>query len=294
MKGKIGRVIFWGMAIWGGSFHALGVLWRPQRLPGLPDLTEPGMRGDACNTCHVSGGGTARNPFGLLWERTYPGFEDFEMTAAEAFAPVAELDPDGDSFTNAVELALGTHPGNASSRPLRFTRPLTPGWNTLSLPLDPRRPFRVRDLLETVGTEGEYLIRWDSTEKRFVRVDRTTSPNTPENVFVDGQSAFLVWMRTSKEVSFVGRAWTSSRIRLEPGLNFVALPRKPVGERRLAHLAGDSGFGVALVGDRFTPCLPSRGAENPGNVPLKGAEGYFIFSTTRRDEDFGGAGWSNE
>lgn len=294
MKGKIGRVIVLGMAIWNWSFNALGVLWRPQRLPALPDLTEPGMRGDACNTCHVSGGGTARNPFGLLWERTYPGFEDFEMTAPEAFAPVAELDPDEDSFTNAVELALGTHPGNASSRPFRLTRRLASGWNTLSLPLDPRRPFRARDLLETVGTEGEYLIRWDSAGKRFVRVDRTIPPIAPENVLVDGQSAFLVWMNAPGEVSFVGRAWTSSRIRLEPGLNFVALPKKPAGERRLANLVGDSGFGVALVGDRFIPYLPSRGTANPGNVSLQGAEGYFIFSTTRREEDFGGTGWNDE
>jgi len=268
--------------------------WRVDRLPSLPDLTEPGMRGDRCNTCHTAGGGTSRNAFGLLWERTYPKFEDLGMTAAEAFAPVAERDPDEDGFTNAVELALGTHPGNASSKPLRFTRSLNAGFNTLSLPLDPRKTTRVRDVLDLVGSESDFIVRWDAPTGRFVRVDRNTPSDSPTNAVVDAQSAFLIQMNASRTVTFVGRPWASSRLRLEVGLNFVALPKRPPEQVRLSNLVGETGFGVALSGERFIPYLPSRGTGSPTDAPLEGAHGYLIFSTTRRELDFGGVGWNNE
>jgi hypothetical protein len=286
--------ILLGVAFAGAATFASGLSWRPERLPSLPDLTEPGMRGDRCNTCHTTGGGTLRNSFGALWERTYPGFEDLDMTASQAFSPVAELDPDGDGFTNAVELALGTHPGNASSKPLRFTRSLVTGLNTLSLPVDPRTPFRARDLLETVGSASDFLIRWNGANGRFVRVDRNTPADAADNVPIDGQSAFLIQMNASRTVSFVGRAWSSSRIRLEPGVNLVALPKRPVAATRLSHLVGETGFGVALSGERFRPYLPSNGPGSPSDGFLEGARGYLIFSTTRRELDFGGVGWTDE
>jgi hypothetical protein len=91
--------------------------WRPGKLPGIPDLGEPGMNGTQCNTCHTNGGGTARNPFGLAWEATYPRSEDFGLAPEVAFAPVANLDSDGDGHTNVQELDAGTHPGNAASQP---------------------------------------------------------------------------------------------------------------------------------------------------------------------------------
>ena len=99
--------------------------WRPNRLPSLPDLGEPGMNGVRCNTCHTSGGGTPRNPFGLDWEAAYPRAEDFGLGIAEAFAAVADLDSDGDGFTNAEELAVGKHPGNAASSPEPANTPPT-------------------------------------------------------------------------------------------------------------------------------------------------------------------------
>lgn len=84
----------------------------------------------SCNTCHISGGGSPRNSFGLDVEaRVTPnGFEDF-------WSPeLAALDSDGDGFTNGEELqdpdglwsegtanpgnsALVTHPGNPNDFP---------------------------------------------------------------------------------------------------------------------------------------------------------------------------------
>ncbi len=81
----------------------------------------------SCNTCHTSGGGTPRNPFGLAVQaRVTPN-------GMQAFwdASLAGQDSDGDGFTNGQELgdpdgdgiatpgATITNPGDASSKPNR-------------------------------------------------------------------------------------------------------------------------------------------------------------------------------
>ncbi len=83
------------------------------------------MNGNRCNTCHTTGGGTPRNDFGLDWEAAYPNAQDRGLTAAAAFAAVADLDSDGDGVTNAAELADGKHPGNAASTPEPVNEPPT-------------------------------------------------------------------------------------------------------------------------------------------------------------------------
>ncbi len=79
----------------------------------------------SCNTCHTSGGGTPRNPFGLAVQA---------ITGSSAVAfwspTLAALDSDGDGFTNGQELGdpdgdgtaiagwAVTNPGLASSKPV--------------------------------------------------------------------------------------------------------------------------------------------------------------------------------
>ncbi|MBT5710633.1 T9SS type A sorting domain-containing protein, partial [Candidatus Poribacteria bacterium] len=65
--------------------------------------------------------------FGLAWEPAYPNAQDFRLGAAAAFAAVADLDSDGDGFTNADELAAGKHPGDAASAPEPVNSPPTAG-----------------------------------------------------------------------------------------------------------------------------------------------------------------------
>jgi hypothetical protein len=85
---------------------------------------------DGCNTCHTTGGGSPRNPFGLAVEALVaPG-------GSEVFwgPELAALDSDGDGATNGEELgdpegtwtagdanpgdpADVTHPGDPESKP---------------------------------------------------------------------------------------------------------------------------------------------------------------------------------
>ena len=95
--------------------------FRPGKVPNAPD---------GCNTCHTTGGGTPRNPFGLDVEaRVTPNGQEVFWGPE-----LAALDSDGDGFTNGEELgdpdgtwqegdaAPGdaadiTHPGNPDSHP---------------------------------------------------------------------------------------------------------------------------------------------------------------------------------
>lgn len=85
----------------------------------------------SCHTCHTSGGGTPRNPFGLaVQQRVTPnGSQPFWD------ASLAAMDSDGDGFTNGEELgdpdgdgtpivgATVTNPGDPASKPQPNTAP---------------------------------------------------------------------------------------------------------------------------------------------------------------------------
>ncbi|MDA1192059.1 MAG: hypothetical protein O3A46_10295, partial [Candidatus Poribacteria bacterium] len=194
--------------LWCGFIsQTYGLPQRPSLLPSFPDNSEL-VNGDVCTVCHSRFGGDAvRTSFGNDWQRQYPDFRDLQMTPAQAFAPLADKDSDGDSFTNAVELALGTHPGNNASKPLRFTKMLGEGINTIAVPLDTRSNMLANDLRALLGAELDTLVRWDGTTRQFVAV---TGSGTPVNV--TGSSAYVAVMRAPKSVDFVGRPWGSTPI----------------------------------------------------------------------------------
>jgi type II secretory pathway pseudopilin PulG len=72
-----------------------------------------GTKLDSCNTCHTSGGGSPRNPYGLA-------FSD----SGHDFSSIEALDSDSDGFTNIEEINALTFPGNPTDYPQ--TTPATP------------------------------------------------------------------------------------------------------------------------------------------------------------------------
>jgi len=71
-----------------------------------------------CNACHTTGGGSARNPFGLDVEAIVQGSTRDPFWSAD----LAALDSDGDGFTNGEELRDPDGDGTPNSR-ARASRP---------------------------------------------------------------------------------------------------------------------------------------------------------------------------
>lgn len=56
---------------------------------------------DSCNTCHTSGGGSPRNPYGIAFSES-----------GRNFASIENFDSDNDGFTNLEEINALTFPGD--------------------------------------------------------------------------------------------------------------------------------------------------------------------------------------
>ena len=107
-----GLLVALAIAFFGWGGQAEGRSFRPGLLPAAPD---------GCNTCHTSGGGTARNPFGLAVEALVtPGGREAFWTPA-----LAALDSDGDGVSNGQE--LGDPDGDGTRDPsIQVTSPGNP------------------------------------------------------------------------------------------------------------------------------------------------------------------------
>ncbi|MDA8082355.1 MAG: thrombospondin type 3 repeat-containing protein [Nitrospiraceae bacterium] len=77
-----------------------------------------------CGICHLNAQSPGpRNPYGTA----YAG-------AGHAFAPIENLDSDGDGFTNIVEINAGTNPGDAASHPAPAGDTTAPTVTAFSIP----------------------------------------------------------------------------------------------------------------------------------------------------------------
>ena len=65
-----------------------------------------GTKLDSCNSCHTSGGGSPRNPYGIAFSES-----------GRNFASIENLDPDNDGFTNLEEINALTFPGDPEDYP---------------------------------------------------------------------------------------------------------------------------------------------------------------------------------
>lgn len=65
-----------------------------------------GTKLDSCNTCHTSGGGSPRNPYGMAYSES-----------GRDFAAIGDLDSDNDGSTNLEEINGLTLPGDPNDYP---------------------------------------------------------------------------------------------------------------------------------------------------------------------------------
>ncbi len=73
-----------------------------------------GTRIDQCIICHTSNGSSSRNSYGSAWRSN-----------GRSFSNVANLDSDGDGYTNIQEINALTFPGNANDKPTPTTGSVT-------------------------------------------------------------------------------------------------------------------------------------------------------------------------
>lgn len=110
-------ILFAGVALFVGTS-----VFAKQNFPSLiPNVNNiPGLSGNTCNACHTSGGGSARNAFGLDVKKNLSG-------NSINWAALSKLDSDGDGFTNGQELQDpdgAWTPGQANpGDPTKVTRP---------------------------------------------------------------------------------------------------------------------------------------------------------------------------
>ena len=114
--------------MWTGRADARS--WRADQVPNAGNVADADGAAVGSNLCHTAGGGSARNPFGVVVEGLLADPTDQTETFWDA--ALAALDSDGDGATNGVELldpngtwtpgntdpgdaALVTHPGDSTS-----------------------------------------------------------------------------------------------------------------------------------------------------------------------------------
>ena len=111
-----------------------------------------------CKVCHTQTTPTspyARNQFGTDWANASIGNHSYVITTA-----LANLDSDGDGFTNIVEIQANTNPGDPASHPTSgadTTLPVVTGFTIPSTSTTLNVPITTLTATDNVGVTG-YLV----------------------------------------------------------------------------------------------------------------------------------------
>ena len=108
---------------------------------------------------------------------------------------------------------------------------LEPGYNFLSVPLAPEKPWRLSDLMDFIGEEVEKLILLDQAKGEFVGYERNALEDSSSDVFIRGGCGYIVVMSDAKKLTFTGTAWSD---KLTPEI--PAGPTLPVKDKSVSPL----------------------------------------------------------
>ena len=191
---------------------------------------------------------------------------------------------------------------------LEFNLSLSPGFNLIHIPLkvsvvngEPATIQSVSDLYDALGgadtvdwllTRNPHTQQWDSY---FGDTERGT---TADSGLTD-QTGILANMRAPKSIRLSGSALGtdgSSTITLNPGLNLVGLPLNDSRITRVSDLFTIDGIrgnasGIILTDDGEFKLVGRAG--DPGDIPVRGGQGFIISVQRAAEIRITGDGWSD-
>ena len=193
-------------------------------------------------------------------------------------------DADGDGATNLEEFLAGTDPRSPDERPVSLTIPLRPGFNLISMPVDPTTVPDAYALLPVLGTpaEVESVFGQDGTVFGKAYYDASGLPAGLNFPLSAGQGLF-VYSRVSKSVSFIGTIACPSPV-IRPGLNLLGAPCAPPGTDASSWFMALGGASAVSAIQRFDPETGAFETLGEAGGTLKGVpfvirpgEGYGVF-----------------
>ena len=146
-----------------------------------------------CKVCHTQTTPTspyARNQFGTDWANASIGNHSYVITTA-----LANLDSDGDGFTNIVEIQANTNPGDPASHPTSgadTTLPVVTGFTIPSTSTTLNVPITTLTATDNVGVTG-YLVNESSTKPAANATGWSTSPPASYTFATAGAKTLYAW-----------------------------------------------------------------------------------------------------
>jgi hypothetical protein len=188
MKSKIAMII----VIMGLALGGVGSAFGSSNFPGLFNSANGTSYG--CNLCHTSTSSPyPRNQFGTDWANASIGNHSYTITSA-----LANLDSDGDGYTNIVEIQAKTNPGDATSFPTGGTADtIAPTVSAFTLPgTATSLTVSITTLTATdnVGVTG-YLVNEGATKPLATAAGWSASVPTGYSFTTTGPKTLYAWAK---------------------------------------------------------------------------------------------------
>ena len=194
-----------------------------------------------CKLCHINpaGGGT-RNGYGNAF-----------LAAAHSFTAIAALDSDGDGYTNAVEIAALTWPGDATSHPTATTDTTPPTVTGFTVPATASSlvvPITLFTASDNVGVTG-YIVTESATAPAAAATGwSATAPSSYPVAAAGAHTLYAYAKDAAGNVSASKSASVTVTVTAVPSRN-IMWRNTTTGDIYLWTMAGTSHTGGVLIGN---------------------------------------------